>query len=35
MRVEVWPNITGANAGGRCQLPMQTRWAVRVAQLCR
>src|SRR5262245_27750204 len=27
--------ITGANAGGRRQLPMRTRWAARVAQFCR
>jgi hypothetical protein len=32
----IWPNkITGANAGGRHQLPMRTRWAARVAQFCR
>ncbi len=24
--------ITGANAGGPCQLPLGTRWAARVAQ---
>jgi hypothetical protein len=30
------PNkVTGANAGGRRQLPMRTRWAARVAQFCR
>lgn len=30
------PNkITGANVGGRRQLPMRTRWAARVAQFCR
>ena len=33
---DVWPNqITGANAGGRRQLPMRTSWAARVVQFCR
>jgi hypothetical protein len=28
-------SLTGANAGGRCQLPMRTLRAARVAQFCR
>jgi len=36
MKFESAPNkITGANAGGRCQLRIRTCWAVRVAQFGR
>ena len=36
MTMLTWPNkITEVKAGGPRQLPMRTRWAARVAQVCR